>query len=300
MVQPQSVKSWAANHVLALPEGASLELLLLLAQMRFTAPRIMDGALRVSRHSRIYGPVSATRKAGAPNLRQELGLPTATPTLFSIQCPLERGEPPFMGLPERTGIARACPDGLPIRDEGRVLSWAVAVARRLGGALRVAPSGTVLRPDIESSVDLTILSPVWLDPQAAHKVVSATLPHVGFHEGARTPEGVDLDPAQISEAYGLGADLGADGRIDVLIGLADDIPLALQPAWTGQTPISYQVRWTPLEMEELEMEDPPFDTKIARRRSFDLIARTAHRLHEAIGGHIVDDDWFLVDPQELP
>src|SRR5690625_7362965 len=83
MVQPQSVDSWAANHVLALPEGASLDLLLLLAQMRFTAPRIVDGALRVSRHSRIYGPVSATRKAGAPNLRQELGLPTVTPTLRS-------------------------------------------------------------------------------------------------------------------------------------------------------------------------------------------------------------------------
>src|SRR5690625_7631443 len=123
-----------------------------------------------------------------------------------------------------------------------------------------------MRPYIESSVDLTILSPVLLDPQAAHKVVSAALPHVGFHEGARTPEGVDFDPAQISEAYGLGTDLDADGRIDVLIGLADDIPLALRPAWAGQTPLSYQVRWTPLGMEEIEMDDPRCGTKADRRR----------------------------------
>src|SRR5690625_7895582 len=113
-----------------------------------------------------------------------------------------------------------------------------------------------MRPYIESSVDLTILSPVLLDPQAAHKVVSAALPHVGFHEGARTPEGVDFDPAQISEAYRLGTDLDADGRIDGLIGLADDIPLALQPAGTGRTPISYQVRRIPLAMHDLGMADP--------------------------------------------
>lgn len=309
MAQPRAVADWAAHHVLALPEGASLELLLILAQMRFNAPRINADGLKLSRHSRIVGPVTDAA------VRKSLKIPAETPVLFSLQTPRERGEPPFMGLPERTGIARACPAGLPIRDEGRVLNWAVAVARRLSGTLRIAPSDTILRPDIESSVDLTILSPVWLDPAAAHKVVSATLPHVQFHQ--RAPEQADIAPVteftenaapnapapaqnpEISDQYGLGSDLESDGRIDVLIGPAEDIPPALQPVWKGQTPISYQVQWTPLEIEELELEDPPVTTKIARRRAFDLVARTVYGLFEAIGGQIMDDDRFLVDPREL-
>ena len=59
------------------------------------------------------------------------------------------------------------------------------------------------------------------------------------------------------------------------------------------------MQWTPLEIEELELEDPPVTTKIARRRAFDLVARTVYGLFEAIGGQIMDDDWFLVDPREL-
>lgn len=295
MTQPRTVTEWAAGHVLALPADSSLTLLGVLAEMRFTAPKIVDDALRVSRHSRIIGPVRDDA------IRQELMLPPETPDLFYIECPRERGEPPFLGLPERTGLARACPDGLPIRDEGRVLNWAVAVARRLGGALRVAPSGVILRPSIESSVDLTVLSPVWLDPQAAAKVISAALPHVQFHQ-ASAEQSIESDSPvslEVTEAYGLGADLDADGRVDVLISLADDIPLALRPAWENQTPISYEVRWTPLELEDLEQEDPPLDVRIARRRVFDLVARVTALLHDAVGGQVVDDDWFLVDPSEL-
>lgn len=290
---PRSVEQWSAHHILALPAGASLTLLGLLAEMRFTAPRLERDSLRVSRHSQIHGPFKDTA------VRQRLGLPQETPELFVIECPRERGEPPFLGLPERTGISRACFDGLPIRDEGRVLNWAVAVARRLHGALRVAPSGVVLRPDIESSVDLTVLSQVWLDPQAARKVVSAAMPHVDFHRGMTPLTETGIINLEVSEAYGLGTDLEADGRVDVLIGLADDIPLALKPVWKDATVISYQVRWTPLDIEDLEQEDPSLDTRIARRRAFDLVARVASLIYGAIGGHVVDDDWFLVDPSEL-
>ncbi|HLS03385.1 MAG TPA: hypothetical protein VK030_01350, partial [Actinomycetales bacterium] len=97
MSAPRSAANWSDHHVLALPQTASLQLLLVLAQMRFTAPQITDGALRVSRHSRIYGPVFGE------DLRQTLGFSRDTPALFSVQCPRERGEPPFLGLPERTG-----------------------------------------------------------------------------------------------------------------------------------------------------------------------------------------------------
>src|SRR5690625_4078483 len=292
MFEPGSGANWSDHHVLALPQNASLELLFVLAQMRFTAPQIMEGAQRVARHSNIYGPVFDE------DLRRTLGFMRDTPALFSVHTPRERGEPPFMGLPERTGISRACPSGLPIRDEGRVLNWAIAVARRLGGALRIVPSNTVLRPDIESSVDLTVLSPVWLEPAAAHKVVAPALPRLYFHQRAELAVSPS-SPEVASTAFGLGSDLAEDGRLDVLIGLADDIPPAWQPAWKGHTPVSYQVRWTPLEIEERELEDPPLHTKIARRRIFDLVATVTARIQTAVGGQIVDDDWFSVDAQEL-
>lgn len=293
MNRAQAGATWAAHHVIALPEGASLALLLTLAQMRFPAARLASDQLHLSRHSRVIGPVTDD------HLRAQFAIPAATPILFSLQSPRERGEPPFLGLGDRTGIARACPNGLPIRDEERVLNWAVAAARRLGGTVRIAPSGTILRPDMESSVDLTILSSVWLDPPAARKVVSSALPHAAFHQ-PDLAKVIDPPSTQApSEKYGLGADLEADGRVDVLIGLAEGIPPAWQPLWKGRTPISYEVCWTPLELAELEMEDPPLYTKSARRRAFDLVARTTSLLHGATGGQIVDDDWFLVAPEEL-
>lgn len=293
MSLPRSVSAWQAQHVLALPPGASLEVLTALARTRFPAAKMVDGALRLSRHAHLFGPVTDEP------LREELGFAADTPLLFALECPRERGEPPFLGLPERTGIARACPNGMPIRAEARVLNWAVAVARRLNGALRVTPSQIILRPDIESSVDLTVLSQVWLDPDAAQKVVATALPHVDFHRRAIPSAGHGTGEVEPSEAYGLGADLGADGRLDVLIGIAEDMPPALGSLWSQAAVISYQIRWTPVEIEDLELEEPPLETRIARRRAFDLTTRIAARVHEAIGGYVLDDDWFLVDPSEL-
>src|SRR5699024_3048335 len=114
----------------------------------------------------------------------DIGLPPGNAILFDVVCHRERGEPPF-SLGDRDGIGRAFPQGLPEREEGRIVTWMVAAARRLGGVLRVdvgglwdtgaAPAGTgprpgtgvVLTPDAETCVDMSVYSRVWLEPDAA-------------------------------------------------------------------------------------------------------------------------------------
>src|SRR5690625_1979801 len=102
-MQPQTFEAWAQHHVLALPQGASLTLLGLLAEMRFTAPRLEDDGLRVSRHSKILGPFHDNAA------RQKLGLPQETPELFVIECPRDAANPRFWGCPSAPafrGLAR--------------------------------------------------------------------------------------------------------------------------------------------------------------------------------------------------
>lgn len=311
------------HHILALPAGITSETIELLARSRFTAARPDGDGIRLSRHSNISPLEVDTHHLRAAKVPSDL------PVTWLARTPRERGEAPTPGLSDRTGISRACADGMPIRDEARVLQWLVAVARRLGGAVRVVPSGEVLRPDVESSVDLTVISHIWLDPGATLKVVSGALPRATFddippwsgpvrfdgpvagaealdaeyrerlHERADAFDAQELAKQYVSEKYSVGADLEVDGRIDVFISLVEDMPPALRDVWEGHTAISYEVRWTPENFGVLELEKLPLHLRVARKRALGLVARAARAIHQAIGGDIVDDDRFVVDPRDL-
>ncbi|KGM15220.1 hypothetical protein N867_10720, partial [Actinotalea fermentans ATCC 43279 = JCM 9966 = DSM 3133] len=86
------------------------------------------------------------------------------------------------------------PEGLPVRDEARMLEWAIAVARRLAGSVRTAagPGGrapVVLTPDPAAAVDLTIWSDLWLDPDAALAVMRQAIPRAYLNLPAGTWQG---------------------------------------------------------------------------------------------------------------
>ena len=102
-----------------------------------------------------------------------------------LVCPRERGEKPYPGG-DRDGLKRAFPDGMPIREEERVLQWMVAAARRLGGSVRIGENGTVLTPDVDSAIDLTVLSDSWLEPAEALAVVQSVLPRARLSEATGT------------------------------------------------------------------------------------------------------------------
>ena len=123
------------------------------------------GVLRLSRHTTLTGPytVSAEEAAG-------LGLPSSTAVAYDVACTRERGERPYPGG-DRDGLKRAFPDGMPVREEERVLLWLVAAARRLGGAVRTGERGTVLVPDVDSAVNLTVWADHWIEPHELLAVV---------------------------------------------------------------------------------------------------------------------------------
>lgn len=181
-----------ARHVLALPGDVEIDEVETLALSRFAGtrwelapdgvepplpvPRAAPGApgvLRTSRHTTLTGPYAPPQSYSS-----EIAM------VFDVVCPRERGEPPYHGGGDRDGTGRAFPRGLPRREEERVVAWAVAACRRLGGALRLdvgdpaadSGAGVLLTPDPAAAVDLCLYSDVWLDPNAAQALVARVHP----------------------------------------------------------------------------------------------------------------------------
>jgi hypothetical protein len=352
-----------ARHLLALPADVVLDEVEVLAMSRFTGTRWdvvpadlpgaevpvgrtagpgEPGVLRLSRHSTLAGPY-APRGDGF-----DLGLPPRVTAVFDVVCPRERwDEAPGVGG-DRDGLARSFPAGLPNREEERVLTWLVAAARRLGATLRLDVAGTwdpadggsrepgagvVLSPDPGVAVDLTVYSDVWLDPQAAERVLQAVHPRVALAtEGAEylgPPEGIadrplyegeELDPElrraiharaddfdiaaleapMVLDGYGLAIDLGLDGFVSVEINGEGHLPLPIRELpWAAGGAIAYRVRWDPPDLVESQREVPGPAHVVARKRAADLVARFARALHDAVGGEIADEADFLLDPADL-
>ncbi|UZN03531.1 hypothetical protein [Cellulomonas sp. S1-8] len=192
----------ADRHLLALPAGVEPEEIEVLAASRFRNVRWEDRAaseaptrtgmlpavtaalgirsvprasarparaLRLARLSSLAGPYGIVAHDAIA-----LGLPASTVMVWVLQAPRERGERPWPGG-DRDGLKRAFPDGLPIREEERVLQWLVAAARRLGGAVRTQ-TGVVLTPDPDAATDLTVLTDRWLEPAVVLAVVQTVQP----------------------------------------------------------------------------------------------------------------------------
>ncbi|MFI2753784.1 hypothetical protein ACGIF2_10150 [Cellulomonas sp. P22] len=175
------------RHLLALPAGIGADEVEVLALSRFPAaawevlPGVPQpgrgravpctpGVLRVSRLSTLTGPFAVDQADAAG-----LGLPTSTAIVYDVRCPRERGPRPYPGG-DRDGLKRAFPEAMPVREEERVLLWLVAVARRLGGAVRTGEHGTVLHPDVDGTIDLTVYTDQWLEPDETLRVVQRVVP----------------------------------------------------------------------------------------------------------------------------
>ena len=162
--------------------------------------------LRLARLSTLNGPYRVETGDAV-----SLGLPTTATLAYVLVCPRERGEKPYPGG-DRDGLKRAFPHGMPIREEERVLQWMVAAARRLGGSVRTGENGIVLTPDVDSAIDLTVLSDSWLEPAEALAVVQSVLPRARLSEATSTwtgpAAGVGRDaggrPGWVAEAGGRG------------------------------------------------------------------------------------------------
>ncbi len=189
------------RHLLALPEGVEPDEVEVLAASRFRNVRWEEAAAPESTtRTGVLPAVTAAlgiravgRQAPAPRALRlarlsslagpyrldahdaiALGLPASSVMAWVLQAPRERGERPWPGG-DRDGFKRAFPDGLPVREEERVLQWLVAAARRLGGAVRTQ-TGVVLTPDPDAATDLTVLTDRWLEPADVLAVVQRVQP----------------------------------------------------------------------------------------------------------------------------
>lgn len=339
-----------ACHVLALPPGPGPEAVEILATSRFpratwevpaavganggtrTRATMPPGVLRLSRLSTLTGPFHLERDVAA-----ELGLPVPGGTAYLLRAPVERGAPPWPGAGDRDGLARAFPDGLPVRDELRMLEWLIAVARRLAGAVRTAAGRdgrdpVILAPDPAAAVDLTVWSDLWLDPDGALAVMRQALPRAylnlpgGTWRGPLPKEGTGVvpgtepltedqrrylaleaeafDEATLAspppmEAYGLLADLELDGMIALEIGPEDPPPVVASLPWAAKGAVAYRVRWEPVDEADLEAERASIAHRVARGRATPLVVAVARAVHAHVGGEITDMMGFVVDPAHL-
>ncbi|QTE29343.1 hypothetical protein [Pengzhenrongella sicca] len=285
------------------------------------------GVLRLSRHSRLIGPYALE-----PGDAVQLGVPASAVSAYLVDAPRERGEAPYPGG-DRDGIKRAFPDATPVRDEERVVRWLVSAARRVGGAVRIAGSGAVLVPDPQASIDLTVFTDVWLEPQAALAVLQRVAPQARLAMGAvpwaGPPPGTGEDdapgttdlPARVRrnlhaeadaydvaalsrpdelDGYGALVDLGIDGLIAVEAGGEQALPLALAGLpWAAGGAVTYRVLWAAPDFLELELERPSLAHRVARSRAQPLVSALARELHRAVGGEVLDAAEFLINPADL-
>ncbi|GGC08246.1 hypothetical protein [Cellulomonas carbonis] len=244
------------------------------------------GLLRLADDVELAGPweVDDTTAGG-------LGLPLGCTHVYVLGAPVRRGavRPPILGDPD--GLGRAFPFGVPIGAEGEVLTWAVACARRLGGAVRTADGArtTVLVPDPAAAVDLTVWASVPLPAPVVVDVVDRVT-------GARAR----VERATASLGYrvtvGLGADLGRDGTLVVEVVSDDVVPPRVHEVGTV---VAHRVRWAPPDPVEAALERPSNAHRFARARATPVVVAVARALLQGAGGLVTDAADLLVEPADL-
>ncbi|WP_420112902.1 hypothetical protein [Pseudactinotalea sp.] len=290
------------GHLLLVPDGVTPSDVQALVLSRFPSEVLDDGGVRLSIDvlpgCMVEGP------APAPVADAH-----AWPQAYLLTAPEQRGAPVPEELRGRGGLLAAFADGEPTGHEREMVELGLAMARRLGGALRTS-TGALLTP--QARPDLLLYTDVWLHPDALLHVLAPHLPGVALHgdEQAGSPhappdavtgtslltdegerrwlhaeadayDAAALAEPEVTDSYGvLAAD--PDGTI---WSVAVEAAMGVPPALAGLLPAGtmlYELRCYPTDET---------DESAAVER---LDAATAALLDVA-GGYVVDDDGFLVN-----
>lgn len=324
-----TVAELAIQHLLLVPTTMDVESMSLLLQDRLPASNLAgSGEVTFGRHSRLTGPYELSLEDAV-----DAAVPMPWTVCYCLEAPIEREAPPISGVDDRDGFAYAFPEGLPWRDEGRALHLLVSLARRIGGAVRIAGSHEVILPDPGRAVDYVVHSPTWLEPDVLLTVVHRVLPgatlaiegqewggptddvYSGLTAAADVPDDAltqqdlyelhshadqrdiqVLGDQDVIDAFAITADAGWDGTIEVLVHLSDgDVPAAERESWAGDEFVTYEVRWVNQNPAEREKRYPSEQFLASRARVSPLVAHTARSIIEATGGIVIDEDGFHVD-----
>jgi hypothetical protein len=196
-----TLEQMASHHLLLVPsETATADVVATLVRSRVDDSDLdLTGQAKVGRQSRITGPIDI-----GPADSEALGVPTTWRTAYLLETREERDADGFEAFvdPEQMALwMRAFPAGPPYREEGDLIGLGLDLARRLGGGVRVAGTGVVMKPDPTRDIERTIWSPYWVEPDDLVDLLATVLPGARRdlgrpHEEATRDDEVpwDLDP----------------------------------------------------------------------------------------------------------
>lgn len=277
------VATGQAYHLVVLPEDVSEDdLEALMVSVWNEAGWLAPGVLRLKESATLEGPWSVSEGAG------ELGIPEDLPQVWRLVYPPRRGAPPLPEIMEMDAWSRAFPDGMPVGTELEVLQTLHRAVRRLEGALRIAGSGYLMRPDPEVAVNLRVFSDQWLSPAELLELLE---PHIPGLLPAQQADGKPGSP------YALLAP--AARRSQVLVGVREEtfLPKALRwEHWAKGTRVYlYDLVWLPPD-DFMDLETRPSRMGFLERR---MVAATLETAAAALSSvllqsAVIDEDGFLL------
>ena len=337
-ISPAVQQAMRDAHLLLLPDTVTPEAVDVLLRQRVDDSRLLEvGRARLGRRSSISGPF---------RLDDDTALAVHVPgpwnLAYVVQAPIERDVAAFGDIADpvqRAWWMRLFADGKPFREEGDAVDLALALARRLGGALRIGRRPVLVQPAASRLLDLTVWSPSWVGPGRLLAAVARTLPGAAVDLGGAawagpaepSPDDEPLDVGQLDVLHAsddrlrlAAAVVGAvnDGRAlaapDVVDGYEvladDDLRVAVTyedhvPPWVrrrlaDRTPdagplVTLTVGWLPADVIRLESEQPPFTFQRSRELVRPRVRATARVLAELTHGVVTDADGFEVDRYSL-
>jgi len=289
-------------HLLLLPAGVSADEVSDLVRQRHPGTELArDGeALLAARAvptdggpdaaGVLVGPLPLTWRA-----RRVLGLPkpfhSAVGSVVGLLTPVQRSATP-PAEPDRDGLHRAFPQGRPVAQELDGLLLLLAVARRVGGAVRTAGTSAVLQPDPWRAVDLRVRTSTWVEPEELLAALDAALPDAESARSGDLEELLDAAPEPeagtpaVPEPYVVSGRRGATDLV-LLVHPEDDPSVD-----TSAGDVTYEVQW------DVEGADGVRDPRgqVAARSA---VAAVTAALVTATGGTVLDEDSFVVDLRDL-
>ncbi|MFC3688985.1 hypothetical protein [Aquipuribacter hungaricus] len=238
---------------------------------------------------------------GPHELTMEAAVVAGVPTPWSVAYDLEvDASPRARAVPVRRpdGLHRCFPDGLPTGAELAGLELLLALARRLGGAVRPIGAAEALVPEVAAAVETRVVSPTWIRV--------ADVAAVCGQEGAGVEVAVEGEtgPEALARPDGtpflVHLPLGPAGAVVVEGAVAVRPEPAVAGEEFGAGPMAvYDVRWQAPD-EQWHLDEHLEGTAMAcRERARGPVASITRTLAELGGGAVVDADGFLVDPDDL-
>jgi len=289
-------------HLLLLPHGVGADEVSGLVRQRhpgtdlardgeaLLAARAVPTAGGPDAASVLVGPLPLTWRA-----RRVLGLPkpfhSEVGSVVGLLTPVQRSTTPPAEA-DRDGLHRAFPQGRPVAAELDGLLLLLAVARRVGGAVRAAGTSAVLQPDPSRAVDLRVRTSTWVEPEELLAALDAALPEAESARSGDLEELLDAAEESVAGAPAVPEPYVVSGRRG-----ATDLVLLVHPeddptVDTSAGEVTYEVQW------DTEGDGEVRDTRgqVAARSS---VAAVTAALVTATGGTVLDEDSFVVDLRDL-